>query len=80
MAEGGPKLKNQWGSNNIEVVPISLGNPHVHGEIQIQKNNLIRCSAQMQLFNTSLIVRSKVSAISEIIKMQLIHSDGDCFS
>ena len=41
MAEGGPKLKNQWGSNKIEVVPISLGNPHVHLEIQIQKNNVV---------------------------------------
>ena len=34
MAKGGPKLKNQWGSNKIEVVPICLGNPHFHGEIQ----------------------------------------------
>ena len=30
MAETGPKLKNQWGSNKIE-------NVHAHGELQIQK-------------------------------------------
>ena len=41
MAEGGPKLKNQWGSNKIEVVPICLVNPHVHGEIQIQKKYFV---------------------------------------
>ena len=41
MAKGGPKLKNRWGSSKIEVVPICLGNPHVHGEMQIHKFNFV---------------------------------------
>ena len=41
MAEGGPKLKNQWGSTKMENVLIWLGNTHVHGEFQVQKNNLL---------------------------------------
>ena len=41
MAEGGPTLKNQWGGNNIKFVPICLGNPHVHKEIQIQKFSFV---------------------------------------
>ena len=31
MAEGGPKLKNQWGSNKIENMNICLGNTHCMG-------------------------------------------------
>ena len=38
MAEGGPKLKNEWGTNKIDNVYISLA-PHVHWELQIQKFN-----------------------------------------
>ena len=41
MAEGGPKVKNQWGINKIKVVSICLGNPLVYGEIQFQKLNFV---------------------------------------
>ena len=40
MAEGGPKLKNQWGSNKIENVPICLGNTHVDCGWGAPKSNI----------------------------------------
>ena len=56
MAEEGPKLKNQWGSNKIENVHICLGNNHVHGEIQIQffyfvprPNNCKKCGSDFTI-------------------------------
>ena len=39
MAEGGPNLKNELGTDKIQMFIYLLGNPLVHGELKYDKTD-----------------------------------------